>query len=906
MAIAPGTAPATGTTSCATATTPTGTICVQNVLGINALRATIDPTLAAYIGITPSPNNFQIGDGLNTGGFRFNSTVISPSDQFSTRVDYQLNDKNSVEAVFSYGDVSFNGDFINGGEPAFPNSNYRTRNTIGRGISTTLRSNLNATMLNEFRFGAQLATLSFGNSGDFSRGYVFDIDTVDEPFNNFAGSGRNLRVLQFTDNFTKISGNHIFKAGLEVRLPWVRRFSFADTVPTVDFSTSNDPGFVQTTNFPGSQTNDYTLARVLANTLTGSVYTVTQLFNIVSREGGFVRGAPEVRKYSNSEIDGYFQDSWRVKPNLSLNLGVRYEYSSTPRELNRLALLPVGGSAGLYGVSGNGNLFKPGILTGSRPVLDIAYNKLYKPDGNNFAPVLGFAWDPFKKGKTSLRGGYRMSFVRGSFNNIDGTLDDNEGLILTTQRIINNYLRNGIPEAPLPVVSLPALQSIQTNSTVDIRAFDENLKSPSVHEVTFGIQRELIKNVSLEIRYVGNRGKDLYRGYDLNQVNIFARDTVTGATFLDSFKIAQNNLRAARAVNPTATSFQFNVAIPGSVMNPLMDVLFTGQASNYTLANFVTRVEEGRAGDFIDYLTRIRTLGGIRGGSFLNAVNTGRLPINFLRANPDVRGAQFFTNGSKSAYDSLQVEVIRRLTGGWKLQANYTYSKGFSDFIGSTGDTNSFLDLNNPGREYAQFNNTHQFSGNVIYQLPFGRNRKFLRQTKGLLGYLISGWQIASIVKYTSGDPLSITSGRGTYNTDSRSASNTVDVAGNLSRGQIQALTGIQNTPNGIYYINPNLAPGSTSNLTEAVFLNPQSGTIGSLGLSTIYGPRFFNVDFSTLKRTRINERFNVEFRGEFFNVFNVVNFNNPVTNINSADFGRITSIVGRPRLMQFSLRLNF
>lgn len=918
VAAAPGTAPASiiagipaGTRTCATTganAVPNGTICVQNVLGINSNRTMIDPTLAAYIALTPLPNNFQIGDGLNTGGFRFNARVLSPSDQYAGRFDHRINDNNSFELTYSYGDINFNGDYINEGEPNFPDSTYRTRNTIGRGLSATLRSVFSPTMVNEARFGAQISTLTFGNTADLSAGYVFDISTVYEPYNNFEGSGRNLRVLQFTDNFTLVRGEHTFKTGGEIRFPWVRRFTSSGTLPEVNFDTGiNSPGFNRTTQFPGSSTTNFTLAQVLANTLTGAVGSVTQVFNIESLESGFVPFAPEIRRYSNWEADLYFQDTWRARPNLTLSLGVRYEYSSSPRELSGFALLPTNGSAGLYGISGDGNLFMPGTIAGEPPVLDFADGPLYESDKNNFGPVLGFAWDPFKDGKTSIRGGYRMSFVRGSFNAIDGTLDDNEGLIITTEREVDDFLRNGIGITPTPMLNLPAPQSIQVNSTVDIRAFDENLKSPTVHEFSFGVQREIFKNTALEVRYVGNRGKDLYRGYDVNEVNIFAQDPVTGQTFLEAFQIAQRNLALFRQQFPDATtSFRCTAQLVGCTPNPLMDALFTGQVANYTQSVFITRLDEGRAGDFADYVSRIRTLNGVRGGSFLNAVAAGRLPRNFFRANPDVRGAQLFTNGSESQYDALQIELTRRLRGGLRLQASYTFAKGLTDFVGSTGDTNSFLTLRDTRREYAVYTNTHQFLANAIYQLPFGRGRQFFRNVRGLSSYLISGWQLGTIVKYTSGDPLSILSGRGTYNRDDRSASNTADVLGNLTREEIQNLTGVTRTANGVFFLDPNLAPGSTSDDSEVIFLNPQAGTVGSLGLSSIFGPRYFNVDFSVLKRTRITETMNVEFRAEVFNLFNTVNFNNPETDINSANFGRITSIVGRPRLMQFALRLNF
>lgn len=881
-----------------------------NVLALNTNRTTLDPVVARYIALTPTPNNFQLGDGLNTGGYRFNSKILSPSDQLAGRLDHRLNDKHSLEATFSYGDVNFLGDYINEGEPAFPDAPYRTRNTLGRGLSTTLRSTLSPTVINEARFGAQLSTLTFANTATFPENYQVDFDQFFDPVNDFLGSGRNLRVWQITDNLTWIRSGHTVKTGAEFRSLWVRRYTFADTLPNVDFSTGvNDPGFNRTAQFPGSTTTDYNNARTLANTITGAIGSVFQTFNATSRTSGFVAGAPEVRQYANREADLYLQDTWRFRPNLTLSLGVRYEYQTAPRELNGLSLLPVGGSAGLYGISGAGNLFQPGVLSGpATTVLNFA-DELYKADKNNFAPVVGFAWDPFKNGKTSVRGGYRISYVRGSFNVIDGTLDDNEGLILTTQRNLGGFLRNGIAPAPLPTFNVPATQSIQVASTVDIRAFDENLRTPYVQEWSLSLQREVWRNTSLEVRYVGNRGVGLYRGYDINEVNILAHDPKTGQRFIDAFRIAQGNLEAFKRARPTGTpNFKYDPTVPGSRPNPLFDdVLFQGRAaSEFQLSNYVIRLEEGRAGDFADYVSRVRSIGNRRGDPFYAAVDRGQLPVNFFRANPNVRGAQLFSNSSFSTYHALQVELQRRLAGGLRFQLNYSFAKGLSDFIGSTGDTNSFLTLRNTTLETRQFNNTHQFNANFIYQLPFGRGRRFLKSVKGAPGYLISGWQAGGIMRYNSGDPLSLLSGRGTFNRDDRSALNSVNVAGNLSREELQDLTGVRTTAGGVFYLDPNLAPGTSSDPSKIILLNPEAGTNSSLGLSSIYGPRYVNFDFSLLKRTRLTERTDLEFRAEFFNLFNTVNFDNPETNINSANFGRITSIVGRPRLMQFALRLNF
>lgn len=332
----------------------------------------------------------------------------------------------------------------------------------------------------------------------------------------------------------------------------------------------------------------------------------------------------------------------------------------------------------------------------------------------------------------------------------------------------------------------------------------------------------------------------------------------------------------------------------------------TTRATEFTNGNYITRLEQGRAGDFADYVSRVRLSNNRRGDPFFAAVDRGQLPINFFRANPNIRGAQLLGNASFSTYHALTAELQRRLTGGLRMQFSYTFAKGLSDFTGSSTDTSSFLTLRNTRLETAQYTNTHQFLGNFIYQLPIGRGRYFLRKLKGTPQRLLGGWQVGGIVRWTSGDPLDLTSGRGTFNRDDRSALNTVDVRGNSGRGELQKLTGIRNTQAGIFYLDPNLAPGSSSDESKLLFDNPKAGTVGSLGLSPIFGPDYFNFDLSLLKRTRIKEEVSLEFRAEVFNLFNTVNFGNPVTAINSANFGRITTTNGRPRLMQFALRLNF
>jgi len=877
---------------------------------LNSNRAQIDPVAARYLSLAPLPNGFLTGDGLNTGSFRYNAPIKPDSDLFNFRGDHRINERHHLETTFNYGDIRFIGDFINDDEQVFPGLPAKDRLTIGRGATLALRSTLAPTLINEARFGAQFSNVTFINNADFADGFRVQFNTVTDPLRNDLTSGRHLRVLQWTDHLTWVAGAHTVKMGGELRNLWVRRYSNAGLIPLITFSAEdNDPGFTRTTHFPGlTSTTDFDRAEAMVNNLAGAVGRVSQRFNAVDRDSGFVPGAQFAREYGQYEFDTYFQDSWKFPPNLTLNLGLRYEHQTVPNELNGMMLTPGGGSRGAYGVSGPEGLFNPGVLKGQRSKLDFT-DKLYPADHNDFAPVISFAWDPFKNGKTSLRGGYRISYIREPFNQVDSNLDDNQGLNSTVEALPGGFLRQGLPAAPAPTFRVPLTPTIQENSAIEVRAFDENLRTPYMQEWTLSLQREIFKDISIEARYVGNHGVGLLRGYDVNEVNVLAFDPQTGQSFIDAFRIAQNNLNVFRTARPTATaSFKYDPAIAGSRSNPLFDnVLFANLPAEFTNSSYISRLDQGRAGDFADFVSRLRLLGGRRGAPFFAAVDRGQLPVNFFRANPDVANSYLITNGSFSKYNSFQIEFRRRSRGGLSFQFNYAFSKGASDFIGDLNNTASFLTLRDPSRDVLQFTTPHKIAANFIYRLPFGSGRRYLRQAGGLAGKLVGGWQMGGIVRWRSGDPISVISSRGTFNRDARSGKNTVNVRGDLTRSELRDLAGIRTGSNGaIYYLDPNLAPGSASDPSQVIFDNPESGTLGSLGLTPLYGPGFFTTDVNWFKRTQIAESQSLEFRFEIFNLFNNVNFNNPVLDINEANFGRITSTRGTPRVMQFGLRFNF
>jgi hypothetical protein len=875
-----------------------------NLLTLKPTRNTIDPTTAAQLARTQLPNNYDIGDGLNTGGFRFNAFRGAPRDIYSFRGDHHFSDKYSLEFNHSYGNDFQIGDLTNNRLQQFPDEVGVDRKLRGRSISTALVAAFSPKLVNEFRFGFQNSELAFTNTYFGASPAFLTLNTIDNPFQTRTPTAHIAPVYQYIDNLTWTRGNHIFKTGFDLRHVTGRIYDFVGTMPSADFSAgTNNPGLAAA-NFPGISTSTANPASVsfassLLNNLNGAVGSITQTFNAASRTSGLVSGEPYRREYRTSEYDVYVQDTWRPRRNLTLNLGLRYEFTTVPREQNGLVTLPVGGKQGIFGPTAPENLFVPGGTLGPRTTIDLTTpdSVFFKADKNNFSPVLSFAYSPGKSTKTSIRGGYRLSYIRENFDFFDNIVSLNPGLFATNTVNVNNFLRNGLPSVPAPALTLPiSLQTLfQQSSTTDLAGFNPDLRTPYTQEFTLSFQREIARDTALEIRYVGNKSDNLIRMTDINQVNVFARDSVTGQSFLEGFLVSRNNLALSRAAGK-GDNFAFNATVPGSQHVPLFERIFVGAgASSTSNATFVAAVSSGEAGELADLISR-QLVGGVRGGLLFNS----GLPINFFRPNPDVRAAWYADNGARATYSALQIEVRRRFARGLGLQANYTFGKELSDFTGSTNNQRSFIDLRNQGYDYQSQSPYHQFKANAIYEVPFGKGRKYFN--KGVLSQVLGGFQLGTIVRLRSGEPLTIVSGLGTLNSRLRSSNatnafnNTVDLVG-ININELRAALGPRTLNGRIYYIDP-------ARVTN--FANPAPGKLGSLPHGALTGPHFFRADFSVLKRTRLTEHQNIEFRAEFFNVFNTVNFDNPNLNINDPNFGVITAIRAEPRVIQFALRYNF
>ncbi len=877
----------------------------------------LDPTIRTQIGQTPVPNdpNAAAGDRINTGAFRFNSSANSTERLWGFRIDYNHSEKHRFEGIHSNDALNSPNDvFNNTGEP-FPGLPGVGQFPRRKRWAFAWNWAISPTINNEARGGTYRQSSRFINSRTFPEGYVLTWPTVGtavtNPVRTSQNSGRDGRIVDISDNASWVKGSHLVRFGGNYRRVQLLPFSFAGILPTytIGFGAGNaNP--LSTGQFPGGiASTDFTTASNLLALLSGSITTAAQTFNVRDASSGYVPGAEQLRDLRYNALGFYVGDTWRFRPNLTVNVGLRHDYYSPVQEANGIGLLPRGG---LEALRDPNLIIEPaGGGKGTRP--------FYSPDKNNFAPNISFSWDPFKSGKTSIRGGYSISYV------IDSLIQTAENAALLGNDGLSSAVTltgtTGTVSGSRPVINTPNFkiprtlkdqQAINQNPTVF--TIDPNLTTPYVQQWNLGIEREILRDTVLEVRYVGNHGVKLVRGIDINQVVVF------GNGFLADFQRAQANLLGSEAENARQTaagvpaaqrvviSPDFNAAVPNSQRLTVFPQV--GRRGFYTTptgtaldATIVNLIRQGQVGEVVQTYVAARN-------TYLTPGTNGAIltPGFFLRANAEAGGVDYVGNGSFSNYNALQIEVRRRLKNGLYFQANYAFSKALTDFDGTSANFSAFLDVDQGTTlEKKRTSNdiTHIFKANGLYELPFGPDKRWFNS--GVASRVLGGWQLSGIFDKRGGRPVSFVSNRGTVNRSARST-NKNTVVTSLSRSELQDKTGLfyDSATGRPLFVDPSLI-GADGRANPQSLANPVAGQYGTLQLTPVSGPGFWNVDMSLIKRTKIKESLNLEFRAEAFNVFNHTNFfvSNEGNDINSTTFGRLTTTFD-PRILQFALKLNF
>ncbi len=856
-----------------------GTVRQVNVL--TAANLSPDTRAAQLIAAVPGAeviNRPDLGDGLNTGGYGFNIRNNRTRDNVLAKIDYSLSRKHAFAGTYTWNrDIVDRPDLMN---------NYATAPSVQNDsktklLSLTHRWSPSANFTNELRGGFNLAPAPFNTTEEFGAAIIAPT-LVSNPVNIFRRQGRDTNTYNLANNSTYVTGKHTFQFGYQSQ--WIRVATYNDASITpiynLGISTAN-PINIQG-SLPGINAGDLGIANNLLALQAGFITQFNQTFNVKDKTSGFLSNQANARKLATDNFAGYFQDKWKANRRLTVTAGVRWDFFPPVSEQNGLALLPV-----LGGQSAIQAMLNP---AGS---LDFAQGSLYKKDFNNFAPNIGIAYDIFGDGKTSFRAGYSINFANDEFlTTINNSIGTNAGLAQDVT-VPNQVARaSALPAVPVPAFKVPRTyaDNYAVNSQAAFGIPDPSLVVPYVQQWSAGIQREVARGI-IEVRYIGNRATKQFRGFDYNQVLI----DVPG--YREDFSRARANGELSRSATGTFNP-AFNAAIPGSQQLPFFSQMPGNNLGNATIRGIIERGELGDLGSTYQ----------------INRLNA---PFNFFR-NTNGLGANMITNYSNSNYHALQIDYTRRYARGFYFQANYNWSKNLSDSTGE-GQTRfePFLDINNAAIEYTRtaFDLRQQFKLNSAWDLPFGKGR--FVDAGNAFNKIIGGWTVSSNVTFNSGTPFSILSGRGTLNRTGRSGSNTANT--NLTYEQLNSLMGVRVTGDGPFFFVPGVISGDTRGTavegrTAApgqVFTNPGVGQLGSLARRTFNGPIFRNIDLALQKRTNITERQYVDFRAEMFNATNTVSFSTGPTNsndwnINTTNFGRITTTQSGRRIVQFSLYYRF
>jgi Carboxypeptidase regulatory-like domain/TonB dependent receptor len=927
-----------------------------NLAGGASIPANVDPIiLARVLNVSPSAgNNSDVGDGLNTTGFRFNRNSSTERKTYTTRIDVDATSKDSVNLVYSWNYENVQRPDVD--VATFSYNPDVTQYSKNKTFVIAHRRIFSSNFVNEARYGIFTSEVPFARVSPYPTYFLGPAGTtsgnlagiINSPDNVFLDQGRFNKGFTFSDNVDWVVGKHTIRFGGQLQYQKVNSYNDVLIVPNYNIGTTSVNAATNTTfattNFPntlggvptGSLISGTQLgtANGLLAILGGLVNTGVQGYNTTSPTSGY-QTARNLAPYLNKNHALYGQDRWSVARGLTVSLGLRWEVYPALKLRNGLALEPVlkdlnNPIPSLLDPQGTFNVI--GTNSGSQ----FTY---YKTDYNNFAPSIGVAYTPNfesgigkfifgSEGKTVFRGGYSQAFGNDSIiTTLSGTLAGNVGLGRASGSAIGplgNTALNDRISGSLTAVSPPSFvqlpRTFLQNNTAGQGFFgvanvvNPNLQIPKTEQYSIGIQREFWGNMAFEARYVGSRSKNLTRGIDLNQIDVVSNG------FLADFTRAQANYALTRAINPlTATAFCDTATVVGCQALTLFrsGAVGTGPivvGGALTATTFNSNLQNGTVADLA------RSIIGFNLNNHPSVANPTATPFVKFLPNPGTGSINYFTNSGFYEYNSIQLELRRRFSQGLYLQANYTFSKNLTNAIGTSQGLNEpFLQNGKQELDYqrADFDQTHVFNFNGIYQLPFGKG-KWLLNYGGLADKIFGGFELSGIVQTSTGSPISFVDSRGTLNIAGRSGRQSPNSS--LTNAQIRALSGFFEANGNIYFINPSIlnaqgqaATGYVSptnaNTTFAsqVFFNVAPGQTGNVARTLLNGPRQFNINASLLKNIKFTESMRIQLRMEAFNLFNNVNFfnNTQFANINSTTFGRITS-AGAARQVQFAARFEF
>lgn len=877
-----------------------GQLSPAQVAALDPLRIGVNPASVALFQRYPSPNTTRstttAGDGLNTLGYRFNAPVSLRWNTYTARFDYNLTN-DGQHTLFWRGILQNDRETS---VPQFPglDSNVTSLNN-SKGMAIGYTAVLSPTMTNVFRYGFTRQGIETAGAAE-SLPFV-QLSNVSSSVSTSRSFRRISPVHNFIDDFSWVRNEHTLQFGGNIRLITNSSVNFANSFSYAETRRSR---LTSTTPLRFSGSANRTAEQESLVALLGLVTYSNAIYNYDRTGRALAPGEPVVRDFAAREYEWYVQDSWRVRPNLTLSFGVRHSLYSPPWETNGNQVAP---SIRL------GDWFEQRreLMIAGRPASEApritfelagpvnGRRGFYDWDLNNFAPRLAFAYSPnFRsgilgrltggEGRMAIRGGYSMVYDRVGAS-LATSFDQNNAFGLSNQleqpltsvSTAPRYtgLRNlpstlprdpgtGFPAAP--PMDAPGRLLAQSNA-----AIDDTLTTPFSQQFTFSVARQLPANLTLEVAYVGRLGHNI----------LVIDDVAMPLNLVDS----QSGVDYFTAINQL-------IAFPNEASVtpiPYWENIFPGLAApGRTATQGAWRAFDNQAPDYVTALEDIDRR---------CTPACSRFGMNAF-FDPQYVNLNTFRSIMPTSYHGMQIVFRKRFNAGTQFDFNYTLSRARDWasrvernglFVGTSGTT---VNAWNPDSRWADADSDmrHNLNFNGIAEIPIGRERRFGAGMSRVLDAFIGGWQLAGIWRWTSGIPTYVTNG-GNYPTNWKWQPPATAIAP-VSGGRTVFLPG-----------GPNLFSDPAAAFAAFTFTAP--GSVGSR--NNIRGDGFFTIDASLAKRWTMpwNERHNLQLRWEVFNVTNSVRFDpwSASTSVgNPATFGRHSAVLTQPRVMQFGLRYTF
>ena len=912
----------------------TGPSCVNGQCTVNATE--LNTTIYPAVGLNPiavgvlaqaassyTANNDFFGDGVNTGGFRFNSPTTTKENTHIARFDYNINDS---QQLFFRGNYQW--DNI-AGASAFPGTPTVSSWSHPYGFVVGHNWTISNNKINNFRYG--LTRQAFSNQGDSSESQI-TFRFVYAPLFFARTLSRVTPVTNITDDFTWIKGDHTMQFGGNVRIIRNQRTSFANAfdnaVTNPSFYASS--GAVVTNAFEDAgytiDGGDIASVQAAATALIGrlSQYSGNFTFDI---DGSVVpAGTPSERTFATEEYDMYVQDVWKLHRTLTLTMGLRYALSRPVYETNGYQVVPTERLGDVFerrkywaerGIPSNELInFELGGPVNDGP-------GFYSMDTNNFQPSIAAAWSPDfkdgffrklfgKEGDSVFRGGFRISndYFGGQLAvSFDGL--SSIGFTSSTTIAANTY---NVTDRPAPLFTgfgmdiraLPGIPAPEQrfSTPADERAriessLDATIQSPTHWTWNFSYGRSLPKGMYFEASYIGRRARDLFGSRDVMALN----NLVDPATGMDWYTAA-GMLHDARAANVPITSLGAIPYFENLFPNALAALSVFGlPANNNTQAIYGLAARDGF--DILDWTFVQQIIDDAT--EFGLPSNPGLYPNMFF--HPQYAAFSAFGTFAKSDYHGGVFSLRQRLGDTLTYDINYTFSKSMDDVSGlQTDGSYGGQFLLNPLRPQDQysvsdFDSKHVVNANFLFELPVGKGRKWFSNMNGLTDAFFGGWSLRGIYRWNTGQPISPPFDQAQWATNWNVQSNGTRIRP-IDYGVFRDTQNIFANPQAAFNSMRNARPGETGER------------------NTLRLPGFQTLDLGVSKSVTMpwSENHKFQFRWEVFNVTNIQYFSagnltrttyglpqDPETASAPGSFGKIyNDIQGNPRRMQFGFRYSF